>query len=320
MQADAVMQILPESIKSALETTNELIDSFEEIRIRIKRPIVLRRDNVSWYLKFDGGLKRKLVDEEEGIILSRKEMEQILVRASRFSVYAAQQQIKEGYITIQGGHRIGICGEVMEQDGNICGIRNIYSYNIRIAHEVRGCAECIYPFLWKNERLLNTLIISPPGCGKTTLLRDLLRMISDGDDEHPALTVCIADERGEIAACIDAVPQNDIGKNTDVMDKGAKTKTLSLMLRSMSPQVIAADEAGNQEDIETFLQAKKWGVGIVTTVHGSINHNRLSCEHNERVFERYVEIENVTKRKYIVYDEGKNILCESVCKNDISGL
>lgn len=156
-----------------------------------------------------------------------------------FSVYAAEEQIRQGYLTIQGGHRIGICGEVILCDGKLQGIRKISSYNIRMAREVRGCAREIYPWLWEKERFLDTLIVSPPGLGKTTLLRDLVRLISDGTGIHRPLTTSLADERGEVAACISGIPQNDVGQNTDVMDGGSKTDTMIMLLRTMAPQVLS---------------------------------------------------------------------------------
>lgn len=234
-------------------------------------------------------------------------MEQILLNASRFSVYAAEEQISQGYLTLTGGHRIGICGEVIMRNGRIQGIRRISSYNIRIAREVRGCAEPVYPLLWEREAFLDTLILSPPGLGKTTLLRDLIRLISDGDGIHGPRTVGLADERGEVAACINGVPQNDIGKNTDVMDGGSKTDTMMMLLRTMAPQVLAADEAGGEADIRIFEQAKKWGTALLTTAHGTIRHHMFQSNVSQMQFSRYIEIEIDGKhtRRFQIYDQNR---------------
>ena len=212
-------------------------------------------------------------------------------------------------MTIQGGHRIGICGEVILRDGKLQGIRKISSYNIRMAREVRGCAREIYPWLWEKERFLDTLIVSPPGLGKTTLLRDLVRLISDGTGIHRPLTTSLADERGEVAACISGIPQNDVGQNTDVMDGGSKTDTMIMLLRTMAPQVLAADEAGGEEDIKIFTQAKKWGTALLTTAHGTIKQH-LFDQKISGLFSRYIEIQidNDCSRNVLIYDQNRQLM------------
>lgn len=304
MQFEPILQILPGCIKDAFARGNISVEAFEEIRIRTDRPVSLRKGADLFYLNRDGSLTSSV---SQAIILSREEMEQILLNASRFSVYAAEEQISQGYLTLTGGHRIGICGEVIMRNGRIQGIRRISSYNIRIAREVRGCAEPVYPLLWEREAFLDTLILSPPGLGKTTLLRDLIRLISDGDGIHGPRTVGLADERGEVAACINGVPQNDIGKNTDVMDGGSKTDTMMMLLRTMAPQVLAADEAGGEADIRIFEQAKKWGTALLTTAHGTIRHHMFQSNVSQMQFSRYIEIEIDGKhtRRFQIYDQNR---------------
>ena len=309
MQTDAIWQILPESIKEALKKGGISLDSFEEIRIRTQRPVSVRRKMNLFYLNQNGSLTKTLLPEMSLVIMSKAEMEQILLNASRFSVYAAEEQIRQGYLTIQGGHRIGICGEVILCDGKLQGIRKISSYNIRMAREVRGCAREIYPWLWEKERFLDTLIVSPPGLGKTTLLRDLVRLISDGTGIHRPLTTSLADERGEVAACISGIPQNDVGQNTDVMDGGSKTDTMIMLLRTMAPQVLAADEAGGEEDIKIFAQAKKWGTALLTTAHGTIKQH-LFDQKISGLFSRYIEIQidNDCSRNVLMYDQNRQLM------------
>lgn len=304
MQFEPILQILPGCIKDAFARGNISVEAFEEIRIRTDRPVSLRKGADLFYLNRDGSLTSSV---SQAIILSREEMEQILLNASRFSVYAAEEQISQGYLTLTGGHRIGICGEVIMRNGRIQGIRRISSYNIRIAREVRGCAEPVYPLLWEREAFLDTLILSPPGLGKTTLLRDLIRLISDGDGIHGPRTVGLADERGEVAACINGVPQNDIGKNTDVMDGGSKTDTMMMLLRTMAPQVLAADEAGGEADIRIFEQAKKWGTALLTTAHGTILQHMFQSNVSQMQFSRYIEIEIDGKhtRRFQIYDQNR---------------
>ncbi len=327
MQTEAIQQILPESIKTAFLRGNISLVSFEEIRIRAQRPVSLRKGMRLWYLNQDGSLtlaktrlsktrlSKTTLQVSQFILPSKAEMEQILLNASRFSVYAVEDQIRQGYLTIQGGHRIGICGEVILRDGQIQGIRRISSYNIRIAREVRGCAEAVYPWLWENEKFLDTLIVSQPGLGKTTLLRDLIRLISDGDDIHRPLTVGLADERGEVAACINGIPQNDIGQNTDVMDGGSKTSTMPMLLRTMAPQVLAADEAGGAADIQIFEQAKKWGTSLLTTAHGTIKKHLFDQRCGQeagaaKLFLRYIEIQinDDHSRSYVLYDPNRTLM------------
>lgn len=309
MQTDAIWQILPESIKEALKKGGISLDSFEEIRIRTQRPVSVRRKMNLFYLNQNGSLTKTLSPEMSLVISSKAEMEQILLNASRFSVYAAEEQIRQGYLTIQGGHRIGICGEVILRDGKLQGIRKISSYNIRMAREVRGCAREIYPCLWEKEQFLDTLIVSPPGLGKTTLLRDLVRLISDGTSIHRPLTISLADERGEVAACISGIPQNDVGQNTDVMDGGSKTDTMIMLLRTMAPQVLAADEAGGEEDIKIFIQAKKWGIALLTTAHGTISQNFFD-QKISGLFLRYIEIQidNDCSRNVLIYDQNRQLM------------
>ena len=178
-----------------------------------------------------------------------------------------------------------------------------------MAREVRGCAREIYPWLWEKERFLDTLIVSPPGLGKTTLLRDLVRLISDGTGIHRPLTTSLADERGEVAACISGIPQNDVGQNTDVMDGGSKTDTMIMLLRTMAPQVLAADEAGGEEDIKIFAQAKKWGTALLTTAHGTIKQH-LFDQKISGLFSRYIEIQidNDCSRNVLIYDQNRQLM------------
>lgn len=308
MNLAAVFSVLPCRVQEVFFRGGIRPEQYEELRIRRNRPLMLRKNSRTLYLCRDGSLSEVPPAPEQALIPTDEEMERILLTASRFSVYAVEEQLKEGYLTLQGGHRLGIAGEVMERDGRVEGIRRIQAYNLRIAHEATGCGEAVYPWLWEEEELLNTLIVSAPGCGKTTLLRDLIRMISNGTAAHPPLTVGLADERSEIAACAGGIPQNDIGANTDVMDKGPKVKTLRLLLRTMSPQVLAADEAGSIEDARILTAARGWGVHILATLHGSMEGRALRDSGLEGVFSRYIEITGSPVRQYRIFDEKKTCL------------
>ena len=141
-----------------------------------------------------------------------------------FSLYAAEEELRQGFFTVRGGHRIGVAGRVILKDRQITGLKAASFLNVRVAHEIKGCADQVLPFLYVNGKFVSTLIVSPPGCGKTTLLRDLIRQVSDGSSQKAGkcsfagVNVGVADERSELGACYQGVPQNDLGMRTDVLD------------------------------------------------------------------------------------------------------
>lgn len=195
------------------------------------------------------------------------DLELVLEIATRASVHTAQAQISSGFFTVRGGHRIGICGSGVMGHGQVRNLRNISSLAIRIAREVPGAARPVLDKLWQEERFQSTLVVSPPGGGKTTLLRDLIRRISDGDG-CPALRVGVADERGELAAMRDGTAQFDVGGHTDVMDGCPKEKGLLMLLRGMNPKVLAADEITAPEDCRALEVAANCGVALLCSAHG----------------------------------------------------
>lgn len=191
-------------------------------------------------------------------------------KISKFSIFAFEEDIKQGFITIQGGHRVGITGEWVFENGEVKYLKNISSLNIRISREVLGFGKKFINYIYSNGTILNTLIISPPKCGKTTLLRDLARIISNGESPiNKGFKVSIIDERSEIAASFHGVPQLDVGVRTDVYDNCLKSKGIILAIRSMAPEVIICDEIGTKDDFESILIAYNSGVSIISTIHGS---------------------------------------------------
>ncbi len=256
---DEILGYFPEKLENKLsEEIKDKLDSLEEIRLRVNRPIVLKFRDTDKVIKYN-------VTTED--ILSTL---QILCENS---IYSYQNQIAEGFITIKGGHRIGISGSCAIEDGKVINIRYIYSLNFRIARQVIGSSNLVLKHILnlENNSIYNTLIISAPGTGKTTILRDIIRQLSTGIKEIKflAINVGVVDERGEIAAMYKGIPQNDIGIKTDIIENVSKSIGIKMLIRSMAPKVIVADEIGKREDIEAIHYAICSGCRGIFTAHGS---------------------------------------------------
>ena len=207
--------------------TDDMIQKVEEVRIRVGQPICIRN-----HIKED-------FSEE---VISTEDIKRILENFSNNSIYSVQDEINSGFITIQGGHRIGITGTCVLEKDTIKNIKYISSLNIRVAREVKDCSNEVLNRIIKNQKFENTLILSPPGCGKTTLIRDMIRKLSNGSNINKSYQIGVVDERAEIAAMYKGVPQNEIGKRTDVMNHCKKIIGMKLLIRSMGPEIIATDE------------------------------------------------------------------------------
>lgn len=253
-----LIEYFPYSIKQCIQEFNSDINVLEEIRIRVNREILLKIGQVEYKLNY---------------IVSSKEILEILQKICDNSIYTYQNQICNGYITIKGGHRVGITGSVVFKDGQVINISHIYSLNFRIAKEVIGCSNKILKYILniKENTVFNSIILSPPGRGKTTLLRDCVRNISDGIEEigFKGINVGVVDERGEIAAMYKGIPQNDLGKRTDILDNVSKDIGMKMLIRSMNPNVIVADEIGTAEDVLAINYAVCSGIKGIFTAHGS---------------------------------------------------
>lgn len=187
---------------------------------------------------------------------------EILRRAAENGIYAVQEQLRRGYLSLPGGHRLGICGTASLEQGRVKTLREIQALNLRLAGERVGCAEAISTLLWTQPG--STLILGPPGAGKTTLLRDLVRQLSDRFQRR----VGLVDERGEIAACLGGKPQLRVGRHTDVLTGCPKPQALELLIRAMAPEWIALDEITAPEDLKALVQASYCGVRFLATAHG----------------------------------------------------
>lgn len=214
-----------------------------------------------------------LTSDKEIVInykVSNNIIKSIVQRMSSYSLYAFEEELKQGFLTIKGGHRIGVAGEWVNDHGKIKTIKNISSINIRFAREIQGCSKDVLPEIVEHGEVLNTIIISPPKCGKTTILRDLCRNISNGNKNLnlAGKKVSVIDERSEIAACYLGVPQMNVGIRTDVFDNCLKSEGLLMAVRSMSPDVVICDEIGTYNDCEALLNVFNCGVSIIATLHG----------------------------------------------------
>jgi len=202
-------------------------------------------------------------------VVEAEELETLCDLATEFSRYAAVETLREGFIPVRGGFRVGMCGTAVMKDGINTNLKNFSSAVIRIAGERKGIAEEIAEQLFCAAIFADTLILSPPGGGKTTFLRDLVRCLSTGGKTFPPQRVSLIDERGEVAVCCQGVPQMDIGPYTDVLDACPKAIGIPMMLRAMNPQIIAVDEITAPEDLQAFSMAAGCGVGLLATVHAA---------------------------------------------------
>ena len=253
---EEILNFFPEDIKQKIN--QNLLEDLEEIRIRTHKPILL---------------KNKQTEKQIDYPITPDTVLQILQKVCENSIYSYQNQICNGFITLNGGHRVGITGNAVMKDGQVINLNYISSLNFRIARQVFNCGDVALPYILKAScnDIYNTLIVSPPGLGKTTLLRDLVRKISNGIPEinFKGMTIGVVDERGEISAMDKGVPQNDIGMRTDVIENISKALGMKMLVRSMSPKIIVADEIGSIEDIEAIEYAVCSGVRGIFTAHGA---------------------------------------------------
>lgn len=251
-----------------LRSLGPLLSDLEEIRLRLGRPIIFRIGQRELTADQEGRLSLKL---REGYCITGEDLERTFQVLSQSSLYAWEEELRQGFITIPGGHRVGITGKGVLDKGLIRTLKDLSGVNYRIGREIIGCGDHILPYLLKDDRVLHTLIVSAPQCGKTTLLRDLIRQISDGrpDLGWEGVNVGLVDERSEIAGMYQGEPQFDLGLRTDILDACPKAEGIMLLIRSMSPRVIATDEIGSKEDVTAINHALQAGVTVLTTVHGT---------------------------------------------------
>lgn len=250
--------ILQRILRTVFDTSNY---SIEEIRLRANQPLMLGIEGENCVVSPSGAIAREW---KAGYKVTYADIRSVFHAACENSVYAYLEEIKQGFITLRGGHRVGFTGRAVVSGGVIENFREISSMNIRIAHEVLTAAEPVMKDIVVDGRVRSTLVIAPPAVGKTTMLRDITRRVS-----NMGFRTGVADDRGEIAAMYKGVPQNAIGYQTDVMDNAPKDLAVVLMLRSMAPQVIVTDELATAADVGAVLAAAGTGISMIASTHGA---------------------------------------------------
>lgn len=305
-----LLYLFPVNMRTLWQRVADMAEKVQEIRLRRDKSVIVMTHEGELFLKRDGTLGKT---DADAYVTDGRDMEEILNYMCHYSIYAFEDEIRKGFLTMPGGHRVGVAGQAVLDDGeNIRSLKNISYMNIRVAHEVYGAADRVLPFLYEDGKICNTLIISPPGCGKTTLLRDLIRQVSDGNGYGNGVTVGVVDERSEIAGSFMGVAQNDIGRRTDVLDGCPKVSGMMMLVRAMGPKVIAVDELGGTEDYQALKRAAASGCKLLATVHGDgilelQTKEEIAKMLNQDLFNRYVVMEKKNGKPHIKNIYGKDL-------------
>ncbi len=272
---DEILRYFPNKIYqiffNLFQENSKISEELQEIRMRAERPIILKLRERDLILQYN---------------ITQAEILQIVERLCENSIYAYKNQICEGFITVKGGHRVGLTGSCVIENGKIINVKHISSLNFRIAREVLNCSTRVLREIIdiENKSIYNTILVAPPGRGKTTMLRDVIRRLSNGIDEinFKGKTCGVVDERGEIAAMYKGIPQNDVGVRTDIIENVEKNQGIHMLIRTMAPEIIACDEIGSKNDVEAIHYALYSGVKGIFTMHGK---NIEDIKNNRQIYE-----------------------------------
>lgn len=298
-----MLKILPEKIKNALNYLD--LEKLYELRIRQDKKVIINYSGI--YVE----LLENPQNLKSYIIATKNDIELIMGLASKRSFYAFNEQIKQGYITIEGGIRIGICGEIVKEKGEIITIKNINSLNIRFPHEILGCSDKVISYILNDNRILNTLIISPPACGKTTILRDIARNISL---KIKNVNILIIDEKNEISSTINGKNMLNVGDSTDVYVNCKKEYGINIGIKNMRPDVIITDELSSDNEIDVLKNCVSSGVSIISSMHSKTKEHFLLKENvkekiiKEKVFDRYIILSSINGNYKVdsIFDSNLN--------------
>ena len=266
---DEIINSLSINLRKKISNLKDTNIDIEEIRLRTNKPLIVNGDLKDYF--YNDRENHLDLNSKNAYIVTKEDIEDTFQIICKYSIHSFIDDIKKGFITLRGGHRIGIVGKVIVENGQVKNIKHISSLNIRISREVRGCSKKVLGHIIKNKNQINnTIIISPPQCGKTTLLRDIVRNLSDGNKSYNfnGVKVALIDERNEISGSYLGVSQLNVGIRTDVLETCPKDLGIIMVLRSMSPNIIVTDEIGNEREVKALYTALNGGVSLITTVHG----------------------------------------------------